>query len=57
MTYKHQTPFTYVYDKFSYFAVDFDCADCANFKNRGGHGCFVTIISRFPQKKAFCYIL
>ena len=39
--YINQTPFTHVYDKFEYFAEDFDCIDCANFikNNRGGHGC------------------
>ena len=34
MTYTNQTPFTYVYDKFEYFAEDFDCKLCANYKSR-----------------------
>jgi hypothetical protein len=34
MTYTHQTPFTYVYDKFVHFAEDFDCILCANYKSR-----------------------
>jgi hypothetical protein len=37
--YANGTPFTYVYDKFEYFGEDFDCAVCANYKKRGGHGC------------------
>jgi hypothetical protein len=34
MTYTYQTPFTYVYDKFEYFAEDFDCVLCMNYKSR-----------------------
>jgi hypothetical protein len=30
---------TRIYDKFEYFLEDIDCAYCANFLNRGGHGC------------------
>jgi len=34
MTYTHQSDFTYVYDKFQYFAEDFDCKLCASYKSR-----------------------
>jgi hypothetical protein len=37
--YVNGTPFTHVYDKFEHYAEDFDCDVCANFENRGGHGC------------------
>ena len=37
--YKNATPFTYVYDKFEYFAEDFDCTLCAHYNKRGGNGC------------------
>ena len=30
---------TRVYDKFEYFAEDFGCQFCANYRKRGGHGC------------------
>ncbi len=39
MTYTYETPFTHVYDKFEYYAEDFDCGMCANHQGRGGHGC------------------
>ena len=43
MTYTHETQFTHVYDKFEYYAEDFDCSVCANFKHRGGNGCSRTV--------------
>lgn len=30
--YVHETPFTYVYDKFEYYAEDMECNLCAYFK-------------------------
>jgi hypothetical protein len=38
MTYTHETPFTYVYDKFVHFAEDFACEVCAN-KRDGKRNC------------------
>jgi hypothetical protein len=39
MKYAIATDFTRTLDKFQYFAEDVDCPYCANFRNRGGHGC------------------
>jgi hypothetical protein len=37
--YTNATQNTRVYDKFEYHLDDLDCQFCANFRNRGGHGC------------------
>ena len=39
MKYANATPFTRSLDRFQYYLSDLDCQYCANFSNRGGHGC------------------